>query len=60
MLASLLPGLRDLRAPLTAGYVLLLAIYLAFADELSLSSLPRSPCLHHSSALAAASASLSR
>jgi hypothetical protein len=31
MLANLLPGLRDLRAPLTAGYVWLLADYLAFA-----------------------------
>jgi hypothetical protein len=31
MLASLLPGLRTIRAPLAAGYVLLLAALLAFA-----------------------------
>jgi len=30
MLANLLPGLRDLRAPLTAGYIWLLAGYVAF------------------------------
>jgi hypothetical protein len=29
MLANLLPGLREIRAPLTAGYVWLLAIYIA-------------------------------
>ncbi len=34
MLASLLPGLRDLRAPLTAGYLLLIASYLAFHQEI--------------------------
>jgi hypothetical protein len=30
MLANLLPGVRDLRAPLAAGYVWLLALFLAF------------------------------
>lgn len=29
MLSSLLPGLRDLRAPLAAGYVWLMALYIA-------------------------------
>jgi hypothetical protein len=32
MLAALLPGLRELRAPLAAGYLWLLAVWLAFAD----------------------------
>lgn len=31
MLASLLPGLRELRAPLAAGYVWLLALWLSFS-----------------------------
>ncbi|MGI5183752.1 hypothetical protein ACQEVZ_46615 [Dactylosporangium sp. CA-152071] len=34
MLASLLPGLRTLRAPLAAGYVTLFASWLAVADHL--------------------------
>ena len=34
MLASLLPGLRDLRAPLAAGYVWLAAGWLYFAPQL--------------------------
>jgi hypothetical protein len=34
MLVSLLPGIRELRAPLAAGYLWLLAAWLAFADVL--------------------------
>jgi hypothetical protein len=34
MLAALLPGLRELRAPLAAGYLWLLVAWLAFADAL--------------------------
>lgn len=34
MLANLLPGLREVRAPLAAGYVLLLTLWLAFGDSL--------------------------
>src|SRR6266508_6193661 len=34
MLASLLPGLRDLRAPLSAGYLWLTAGWLYFAPQL--------------------------
>lgn len=33
MLASLLPGLRDVRTPLTVGYLWLLLLWLWFADE---------------------------
>lgn len=33
LLANLLPGLRELRAPLAAGYVWLLGIWLLFHDE---------------------------
>jgi hypothetical protein len=32
MLTSILPGLRDLRGPLTAGYLWLLAAWIAFGD----------------------------
>src|SRR5215472_4774848 len=32
MLASLLPGLRDIRTPLTVGYLWLLAAWLMFGD----------------------------
>jgi hypothetical protein len=32
-LASLLPGLRDLRAPLAAGYLWLLTVWLALAEH---------------------------
>jgi hypothetical protein len=34
MLTSILPGIRDLRAPLTAGYLWLLAAWIAFGDHL--------------------------
>jgi hypothetical protein len=34
MIASLLPGLRDLRAPLAAGYLLLMAAYIWLAPRL--------------------------
>lgn len=34
MLASLLPGLREVRTPLTVGYLWLLVIWLAFADKI--------------------------
>lgn len=34
MVAALLPGLRDLRAPLAAGYVWLLALYIAFESSI--------------------------
>src|SRR5690554_6799109 len=34
MLASLLPGLRDVRTPLTVGYLWLVLLYLWFADRL--------------------------
>ena len=34
MLASLLPGVRELRAPLAAGYPWLLAAWLLFYDEI--------------------------
>ena len=34
MLASLLPGVRELRAPLAAGYLWLLAAWLLFYDEI--------------------------
>ena len=34
MLASLLPGLREVRTPLTVGYLWLLVIWLAFADKM--------------------------
>jgi hypothetical protein len=37
MLASLLPGLRDLRAPLAAGYLWLVAGWLYFAPQLPVS-----------------------
>lgn len=33
MLANFLPGIRDLRAPLSAGYVWLFALYLAFEPQ---------------------------
>lgn len=33
MVAALLPGLRDLRSPLAAGYVWLLAMYIAFESS---------------------------
>jgi hypothetical protein len=33
VLAGLLPGLRELRAPLAAGYLWLLLLWLAFGDE---------------------------
>ena len=35
MLASLLPGVRELRAPLAAGYLWLVALWVAFAPRLS-------------------------
>ena len=35
MLTSLLPGLRELRAPLAAGYIWLLAWWLAFEPRLA-------------------------
>lgn len=41
MLANLLPGLRDLRAPLSAGFLLMLALWIAFYPELPSRS-PRS------------------
>jgi hypothetical protein len=34
MLASLLPGFRDLRGPLAVGYTWLLILWLLFADHL--------------------------
>jgi hypothetical protein len=34
VLSSLLPGLRDLRAPLAAGYIWLLNIWLLFGDDI--------------------------
>ena len=34
MLASILPGLRELRVPLVCGYISLLAAWLAFSDRL--------------------------
>jgi hypothetical protein len=33
MLASLLPGLRDVRTPLTVGYLWLFILWLWFADK---------------------------
>jgi hypothetical protein len=33
LLANLLPGLRDLRGPLTVGYMWLLILWLLFADD---------------------------
>jgi hypothetical protein len=34
MLASLLPGLRDVRTPLTVGYLWLLTAWLVFGEQL--------------------------
>ncbi|MFF4392878.1 MULTISPECIES: hypothetical protein [unclassified Streptomyces] len=34
MLASLLPGLRELRTPLATGYLYLLLLFLLFSDSI--------------------------
>jgi hypothetical protein len=35
MLSSILPGLRDVRVPLTAGYLWLLGLWLLFGDRVA-------------------------